>query len=452
MSTTAVQNQQVVLVIGAGPAGLFTANKLAESGKKVVIINRDIKPGGLAEYGIFVTKHKMKEGLRKQFRKVLANPNVEYYGNVTVGNNSEITLDDLKNIGFDAIVFAAGAQGTKRVGIEGEDSHGVYHAKDLVYHYNHLPPFSEKSYNMGDRVAIIGVGNVMVDIAHWLVHMKQVKEVIAIARRGPNERAYTDKEMKAIAFNMDKEAVKHEMDRIRDVLISVDQDPDSTFAEITKDCNEQYYEKPSQTKFKFKFLCSPKKVISDSDNNVIGLEVEHNTLIERDGKLSAKGLGTTEIIELDSVVFAIGDTVDGNLGLPVNKWGEFVKNEIPYETDSQRNLYEVANPETNEVMQGFFVVGWSRKASDGLVGLAKKDGETGTKFVLEYLDKLNSTSTSDKLSAFNNLLKSKNIDFVNKKDIENLESVEISEAQKRALEFYKFNHNSEMMEIINSKR
>lgn len=452
MTDSTVQNQQVVLVIGAGPAGLFTANKLAESGKKVVILNRDIKPGGLAEYGIFVTKHKMKEGLRKQFRKVLANPNVEYYGNVTVGNSSEIKLDELKNLGFDAIVFAAGAQGTKKVGIEGEDAKGVYHAKDLVYHYNHLPPFSEMNYEMGDRVAIIGVGNVMVDIAHWLVHMKQVKEVIAIARRGPNERAYTDKEMKAIAYNMDKDSVKSEIDRIKDVLVSVGQDPDYTFTALTKDCNEQYYEKPSQTKFRFKFLCSPKKVIADSNNNVIGLEVEHNTLAERDGKLSAKGLGTTEVINLDSVVFAIGDTVDGNLGLAVNKWGEFVKNETPYANEPERNLYEVINPETNEVMKGFFVVGWSRKASDGLVGLAKKDGETGTKFVLEYLNQVHSDFSTDKVTALHNLLKSKNIDFVSKKDVENLEAVEISEAQKRALEFYKFNHNDEMMEVIHSKR
>lgn len=451
---TVAQNQQLVLVIGAGPAGLFTANKLAESGKKVVILNRDIKPGGLAEYGIFVTKHKMKEGLRKQFRKILANPNVEYYGNVTVGSNGKINLDDLKNIGFDAIVFAAGAQGTKRVGIEGEDAVGIYHAKDLVYHYNHLPPFSEKDYPMGDKVAIIGVGNVMVDIAHWLVHMKQVKEVVAIARRGPNERAYTDKEMKAIAFNMDKESVKAEIDRIKPVLESIGQDADKTFLEITKDCNEQYYDKPSQTKFSFKFLCSPKKVIHDENNKVTGLEVEHNTLVEKDGKVAAKSLGTTEIIPLDNVVFAIGDTVDASLGLPVNKWGEFVKNETPYENNPEANLYEVANPETNQIMKGYFVVGWSRKASDGLVGIAKRDGETGTKYVLEYLQDLpdSGRNTDDRINQLNHIFKERNLEFVNKKDIENLEAAEISEAQKRSLEFYKFNHNSDMMNVINSKR
>ena len=448
------QKNQLVLVIGAGPAGLFTANKLAEAGKRVIILNRDIKPGGLAEYGIFVTKHKMKEGLRKQFRKILANPNIDYYGNVTVGSNGQVTLDQLKTIGFDAIVFAAGAQGTKKVGIEGEEAIGIYHAKDLVYHYNHLPPFSEMDYQMGDRVAIIGVGNVMVDIAHWLVHIKQTTEVIAIARRGPNERAYADKEMKAIAFNMDRDSVKAELQRVRPVLESVNQDVDKTFEEITKDCNAVYYDKASHSKFSFKFFCSPKRVVADDNNKVVGLEVEHNTLVERDDKLSAKGLGTTEIIPLDNVIFAIGDTVDANLGLAVNKWGEFVKNETQYINDPNANLYEVADTQTNQPIKGYFLVGWSRKASDGLVGLAKKDGETGTNYVLEYLRHLDpSGETSEqKIEKLKNLFAENKVDSVQKSDIEILERVETEEAHKRALEFYKFNHNSDMMKAILSHR
>jgi ferredoxin--NADP+ reductase len=448
------QKQQLVLVVGAGPAGLFAANKLAEAGKKVVILNRDIKYGGLAEYGIYVTKHKMKEGLRKQFRKILANPNVNYYGNVTVSNNSSLHLDDLKNIGFDAIVISAGAQGTKKVGIPGEDAKGVYHAKDLVYHFNHLPPFSEREVPIGDKVAIIGVGNVMVDIAHWLTHIKEAKEVVAVARRGPNERAYTDKEMKAIAYNMDKDAVRAELERIRPILESIGQDVDKTYDELTKDCNEKYYEKETPTKFSFKFLCSPKRVLTNENNEVIGLEVEENNLIEENGKVACKGLGNTSVINLTNVVFAIGDTVDGSLGLPVNKWGEFIKNEKPNDDDPESHLYEVFDPEKNEVMKGFFVVGWSRKASDGLVGIAKRDGETGIRYVLKYLDgsPQNEIKVDDRLNKLNNLFKEKNLNPIDKHDIEMLEMVENEEAHKRALEFYKFNHNSDMLRVIEQER
>ena len=79
-----------------------------------------------------------------------------------------------------ALVFAIGAQGTKWLGLPGEDLRGVYHAKDLVYHYNRLPPFSERHFPMGRRVAIVGVGNVMVDIANYCVHFCDCDAVIAV--------------------------------------------------------------------------------------------------------------------------------------------------------------------------------------------------------------------------------------------------------------------------------
>ena len=79
-------NQYFVAVIGAGPAGLFGARELANHGARVLLFNRDIKPGGLAEYGIYPNKHTMKNGLRKQFRQGLDLPNLESYGNITVGS------------------------------------------------------------------------------------------------------------------------------------------------------------------------------------------------------------------------------------------------------------------------------------------------------------------------------------------------------------------------------
>jgi ferredoxin--NADP+ reductase len=76
-----------VAVIGAGPAGLFATRALAAAGCRVLLLNRDIKPGGLAEYGIFLNKYKMKGGLRRQFQKILANPRVTYFGHVAIGRD-----------------------------------------------------------------------------------------------------------------------------------------------------------------------------------------------------------------------------------------------------------------------------------------------------------------------------------------------------------------------------
>jgi hypothetical protein len=74
-----------VAVIGAGPAGLFAARTLADAGVHVVLLNRDVKPGGLAEYGIYHDKETMKAGLRKQFRKIMEEPLISYFGNITIG-------------------------------------------------------------------------------------------------------------------------------------------------------------------------------------------------------------------------------------------------------------------------------------------------------------------------------------------------------------------------------
>jgi ferredoxin--NADP+ reductase len=194
-------SKYMVAVIGAGPAGLYAARKLSENGARVVLFNRDVKPGGLAEYGIYPDKLKMKQGLRKQFNQILDADGIDYFGNVTVCCGGNIVLDDLLESGFQAVLVATGAQGTKWLRLPGENLPGVYHAKTLVFHYNLLPPFSTKKYLIGKRVAVVGAGNVMMDIAHYLVRERKVEQVIAVVRRGPAEVKFTHKEMEAVGKN-----------------------------------------------------------------------------------------------------------------------------------------------------------------------------------------------------------------------------------------------------------
>ena len=205
------KSQYIVAVIGAGPAGLYASRQLANDNAHVVLFNRDIKPGGLAEYGIYPTKHKMKEGLQKQFRQIMEMPEIDYYGNILIGKNGDFSLAALKEMGFQALLVTVGAQGTKWLGLPGEELTGVYHAKDLVYHYNRLPPFSEQDFHIGKRVALIGVGNVMLDIAHWVIRHLKVDEVIAVARRGPAEVKFSKKEMETVARNLDLPALDEEI-------------------------------------------------------------------------------------------------------------------------------------------------------------------------------------------------------------------------------------------------
>ena len=109
-SMTGSQRTHLIIVIGAGPAGMAVANLLSKAGHEVVILNRDIKFGGLAEYGIFPSKLKLRGGLRKAYWEILERPTVHYFGNVTVGTNKDITVNELRSLGASALVFATGAQ------------------------------------------------------------------------------------------------------------------------------------------------------------------------------------------------------------------------------------------------------------------------------------------------------------------------------------------------------
>ena len=95
-----------VAVIGAGPAGLFAAEKLASLGYGVALFNRDVKPGGMAEYGIYPDKHAVKDGLRKQFNHILSCDQIHYYGNICVGEGRSLSIPDLLDWGFPAVLVA----------------------------------------------------------------------------------------------------------------------------------------------------------------------------------------------------------------------------------------------------------------------------------------------------------------------------------------------------------
>lgn len=442
------QNKHLVAVIGAGPAGIYAAQTLASESVKVVLINRDIKPGGLAEYGIYPTKERMKKGLRKQFRRILSSKDIEYFGNVNIGEEGELSLDDLQDMGFQALLVTVGAQGTKWLGLPGEDLNGVYHAKDLVYHYNKLPPFSQQTFTIGKRAALIGVGNVMIDIAHWFIRALKIDEVIAVARRGPAEVKFTKKEFEIIANNLDLDDFEKEFQRTVPIMEAVHQDVEAAKNYILS-ALEKALPPVSDTRFRFDFLASPSRIIGDEDGNVIGLEVEETVLVPRNSGTKAQKTGKTRVLNVDTVVFCIGDRVDESFGLPVS-WNEFAKNPNPrFPKDGLS--YEAYDPEKEEPLPDVFLAGWAREASSGLVGAARKDGTQGANAVLSYLETNNplSPASQDKiLHALQKHFEQMETPVVSKDDWQRLDAIEEAEAKRLGLESFRFANNKEMLEVM----
>ncbi len=443
-------SQQTVFVIGAGPAGLFAARKIASAGHQVVIFNRDIKPGGLAEYGIYPQKFHMKAGLRKQFKKILDMPNVEYFGGVPVGEAAPLHLGEVRQWNPGAIVFAVGAQGTKNLGLPGEGAKGVYSAKDFVYFYNQLPPFASQDFSTGRRLAIIGMGNVMVDIARWLLQDmpgKKPEEVVVIARRGPFEVKFDEKEFDHIEMHLDRKGMQDEMDRIAERIKACGQDmskvPDTTFPWLKKPASRQV-----DGRITFRLLTSPSAIHVDEKGRICKLTVIENILVPKGDTTASKFTDQTTDLEFDTMIFAIGDVVDPTLGLPYEKGGYLTN---PDASDPERAAYEVFDPQASKVVEGHYAVGWARKASEGLVGKARYDAEQGCNPVLKYLESASprKTATLDDIAG---ALKGKGIPLVTKKEIALLTRAEEARAKAASLPAFKFSTNQEMLAAIESEK
>jgi ferredoxin--NADP+ reductase len=437
---------KTVFVVGAGPAGLFAAQKIAQAGHEVIVFNRDIKPGGLAEYGIYPTKDKMKVGLRKQFAKVLSLSNLHYVGHACVGNGCGLSIRGLQEFSPSAVVFAVGAQGAKQLGLPGAQSRGVYSAKDFVYFYNLLPPYASQDFSTGKRVAVVGMGNVAVDVAHWLLvddPNHTAEDVIIVARRGPFEAKFDKKEFAYIEAHLDRQSFQQELERIRPQLAAVGQDS-ATLAQTTFPCLAKPDPGPQGPRLHFRFLCSPREIHPDAEGRISRLTVTENVLVSRDGDVAAKATEKTAEIEVDTMIFAIGDVADPTLGLPYHK-DAYVCN--PNSADPEHPVYEVFDPDCNEILEGVYVVGWARKASEGLVGIARHDGEVGAAQVLKYLE----TVPEKKSASFPEIMDSlerRNLRLVTKADLELLAKAEEREAKARGVQFFKFSDDKAMLAAI----
>jgi len=211
-----------VAVVGSGPAGLYTAEALVKHAAalpepvrvRVDVLDRLPTPYGLVRYGV-APDHKSIKSIAEYLRKVLESPDVRFLGGVHLGE--DVTREDLLSA-YDAVVYATGAMRDRRLGIPGEDLPGSYAATDFVNWYCGHPDVGPSSFTLdAESVAVIGVGNVAVDVARILardpaelhgtdvpqavleaLQASKVREVHMIGRRGPAHAKFTTKELREL--------------------------------------------------------------------------------------------------------------------------------------------------------------------------------------------------------------------------------------------------------------
>jgi ferredoxin--NADP+ reductase len=148
------------------------------------------------------------------------------------------------------------------------------------------------------------------------------------------------------------------------------------------------------------------------------------------------------------MIFAIGDVADPAIGLPYHR-DAYVTN--PDQTDPKRAAYELYDPHANKVLEGMYAVGWARKASDGLVGIARHDGEVGAAHVLQYLEGL----PDGKCPGADHILgqiERKGLRVISKEDLECLARAEEQIAQQRGISWFKFDKDEDMMKAIEAEK
>jgi ferredoxin--NADP+ reductase len=255
--------------------------------------------------------------------------------------------------------------------------------------------------------------------------------------------------MEIVARNLDLRALDRESERVAPVMQAVGQDV-SAAKDFILSALPKALEPVSDTRFRFDFLASPVRMLGDSTGRLCGLEVEDTSLAPRDGDTKAVSLGTHRVLDVDTVIFCIGDRVDDLFGLPV-KWNEFVKNPEPlYPVDGLS--YEAYDPAQSQPIQGVFVAGWSREASSGLVGVARRDGENGARAVLQYLSGLPALEGDAPLQRLLDDLGRTGRQVVCKPDVQRLEAFEQDEAERLGLEEYKLKTNEEMLQVIGAQQ
>ena len=283
-----------VAVVGSGPAGLTCAVELAKCGIKVTIFEALHSPGGVLTYGI--PEFRLPKEIVKKEIETVKKLGVEIKTDVIIGKT--LTIDDLFRSGYKAIFIGSGAGLPSFMGIPGENLLRVYSANEFLTRVNlmkgYLFPEYDTPVTTGEKVAVVGGGNVAMDSARSALRLG-AKEVIVLYRR-------TEKEMPAR-----REEVEHAMEE----------------------------------GIKFVFLVQPLEILGDEDGFVKGIKVIHNRLGEPDesGRKSPVPIeGTEEVIPVDCVIVAIGQNPSPLIPstykeLKTGKKGNIVVNEETGETN-----------------------------------------------------------------------------------------------------------------------
>ncbi|HVB46314.1 MAG TPA: FAD-dependent oxidoreductase [Streptosporangiaceae bacterium] len=393
-------NTLTVAVVGSGPAGLYTAEALIKQGSaldppctvRVDVLDRLPTPYGLVRYGV-APDHKSIKSIADYLRGVLEHDGVRFVGAVNLGE--VVTRADLLSC-YDAVVYATGAMRDRRLGIAGEDLPGSYAATDFVNWYCGHPDVDPDRFTLdAESVAVIGVGNVAVDVARILIRepaelretdvsqpvldalmASKVREVHVIGRRGPAQAKFTTKELRELGELAGVDVVVGDGEADLDAfdasgesarLAASDRHVRGNYTVIS----DWAARAPAGAarRLTLRFWLSPVEILGSQ--RVEGLTVER-TRLDADGRLV--GTGQHETLPVQMVLRSVGYQSVPLAGVPFDEKSHIVPN-----ADGR-----VLGPD-GQPLPGEYVAGWLKRGPTGVIGTNKSDAAQTVRCLLADL-------------------------------------------------------------------
>ncbi len=374
-----------VAVVGAGPAGFYTAEHLqrhADVVCEIDMFDRLPTPYGLVRGGVAPDHEKIKS-VTKVYERIAARPGFRFFGGVVLGH--DITDDDLARH-YHAIVLSVGAPIDRRMGIPGEDLAGSLSATDFVAWYNAHPDYRDLDVDLSTpHAVVVGNGNVAVDVARILVtsvdalartdiadhalerlRTSRVRVVTMLGRRGPAQAAFTPKEIRELG---DLEGVTLRVDPAdleldERSVAALDEDGGRVMNALASVAGRD--PGPSDRVIELRFLTSPTE-LRGHGGKVTEVGVVANELVDQDGTLRARATDRVGTLEAGLVLRAVGYRGAPIDGYPFDERAGVIPN------DAGRILTAPGGAP----LPGRYVAGWIKRGPQGVIGTNKADaGET----------------------------------------------------------------------------
>jgi ferredoxin/flavodoxin---NADP+ reductase len=455
-----------VAVVGAGPAGFYVAEHLLRRAEVVVdldMFDRLPTPFGLVRLGVAPDHQKIK-AVTAAFDKVAAHPRFRFFGGVELGK--DVTVADLRAY-YHQIVYTTGAQTDRRMGIPGEDLLGSHPATEFVAWYNGHPDYRDCQFDLSqERVAVVGVGNVAVDVARILCRTpselaatdiaehalealrgSRVREVYLLGRRGAAQAAFTNPELKELGEleGADVAVAAHEVELdalSREALEKTGDRAGAKKVEILQSYARRAPEgKPRR--LVLRFLVSPVAVLDNGAGAVGGIRLVRNRLVaSATGTIQAQPTEQVEELPAGLVFRSVGYRGVPLPGVPFDdKWG-VVLNEKG----------RVLDPNTKQPLLGEYTAGWIKRGPTGVIGTNKPDAaETATAMLEDAAAGQMLAPAEPDAAAAERLVTQRQPHYVDYADWLRLNDLEIARGRSRGSPRLKFTRVDEMLAALGNR-